>query len=89
MNHICITRPRTPPTAGLAQATLVLACGGGVRQQENQTMSILFYILGAIVLAYWGYSMAQPQWNRPRVIMENGGVILIVGTVLLVIGFVI
>lgn len=25
-----ITRPRTPPAAGLAQATLVLACGGNV-----------------------------------------------------------
>ena len=52
-------------------------------------MSILFYILGGIVLAYWGYSMAQPQWNRPRVIIESGGVILIVGIALLVIGFVI
>lgn len=50
-------------------------------------MSILLYILGGGVLAYWGFSMSQPQSNRPRVVMENGGIILVVGIALLAIGF--
>jgi hypothetical protein len=51
-------------------------------------MSILFYILGGIVLAYWGYSMTQPQVTRPRIIIYYGGVILVVGIALLVVGFI-
>jgi len=50
-------------------------------------MNILFYIVGGIILAYWGYNMSQPEWNRPRVIWENGGVILMVGIALIVVGF--
>ncbi|SFE17429.1 hypothetical protein SAMN04487869_10485 [Marinobacter sp. DSM 26671] len=52
-------------------------------------MSILLFILGAVVLAYWGYCMSQPQWNRPLVILKNGGVIFLVGVVLVVVGFLI
>lgn len=52
-------------------------------------MSIVFFILGGVVLAYWGYSMSQPHWNRPRVIWEKGGVILIAGIVLIAVGLMI
>lgn len=52
-------------------------------------MSIIFYILGGIVLAYLGYSMTLPRWDRPRLINEKGGVVLVVAIALLVTGSVI
>ncbi|MBF0605884.1 MAG: hypothetical protein HQL07_19590 [Nitrospirae bacterium] len=51
-------------------------------------MSIIFYILGGIVLAYWGFSIYQPSSNRPSVMRENGGIIFAVGIAPLAIGFV-
>jgi len=52
-------------------------------------MSILFFILGGIILAYWGFSMNQPMWNRPEIIRRNGGVIVVIGIILSTVGFMI
>ncbi len=39
-------------------------------------MKILLSIMGTIILAYWVYHTSQKQHNQPRIIVENGGVII-------------
>ena len=52
-------------------------------------MSVLFYILGGIVLIYWGYCMNLPLEARPVLILKNGGMVLVVSIALFMIGFVV
>jgi hypothetical protein len=49
-------------------------------------MGILLLIIGVIALAYWGYCMTLPNWDRPTVILKNGGVVFLIGIALLVAG---
>lgn len=49
-------------------------------------MSIIFFVLGGLVLAYFGYCMTLPQFTRPLLILRNGGAVLVVGIVLIIIG---
>ena len=51
-------------------------------------MKVLFYLLGGIILAYYGISMNTQRGNRPRWILEKGNLILSIGIALMVLGFI-
>jgi len=51
-------------------------------------MSVLFFILGGIVLVYWFLNIIQPIFNRPEIIRRHGWVIFLVGLALLLLGIV-
>jgi hypothetical protein len=50
-------------------------------------MSIVLFVLGAVVLGYWILSIKEPHYNRPRIIWEHGGKILALGLALVAAGF--
>ena len=49
-------------------------------------MNMIFLILSAIVLVYWIYGMARPNWQRPKIIRDFGLGILFIGAFFLILG---
>ena len=58
-------------------------------QRDNINMSVVLYIIGGLVLLYWVNSMSTAQYNRPRIINENGSIILIIGIACIITGYLI
>jgi len=51
-------------------------------------MSVLFFILGGIVLVYWLFCMLQDFAERPEIIRRHSVAVFFVGLALVVLGFI-